>query len=418
MGIVIRLVAIVSIVAIVGLFALFTFTPLVSGVRPTQVVCVASPSRRPKHPQFSYQQLAVLAVGAGGGSIMSFGPDSKYIAAASDTNGQVAVRDTLAFQQMTTLQHSAQPDVRLVALAVSPNGAHLASAGSDHATVVWELATQRRLGQVQHSADVRKLAFSADNRWLASAAWDGHIHVVSLAAGGATPTWDLTATASNAATLIVTDIAFSPHGRWLASVSQGKLGPGVIHLWDLTTGEGKRLIEFTSAVYSTILYSADGRWLIAGTGNGAPLVVWDALTHKAVAQMPTTSGFNYLAISADSRLIAYSESTLAGTYSVRIWRTDTWTPLAEFQPGDVVWDIAFSPDGMQLAVGVGQQTGQPDGSVSGLHEAQVYDPQTGRLIARLPHPQPIEQVLRVQFSPDGCLLATGTPATLRIWQVQ
>jgi len=68
-------------------------------------------------------------------------------------------------------------------------------------------------------------------------------------------------------------------------------------------------------------------------------------------------------------------------------------------------DVAFSPDGRTVAVGLGNK------------RARLYDVATGRQVAVLEGHS--EAVTSVAFSPDGNLVVSGsTDKTVRIWEVK
>jgi WD40 repeat protein len=61
-----------------------------------------------------------------------------------------------------------------------------------------------------------------------------------------------------------------------------------------------------------------------------------------------------------------------------------------------------STDGSLVAVGYGDRT------------ARVWETETGRLVAELPHPAPVSGVA---FSPDGRFLVTGSSDAATIWDL-
>src|SRR5947209_4171407 len=92
-----------------------------------------------------------------------------------------ALRSRLAFfpRPIARLQH-ALDDVR--AIAFSPDGLHLATAGRDHSARLWEISSGREIAQVRHGrrvyndgpifGEVNAVAFSPDGRYIASAGDD------------------------------------------------------------------------------------------------------------------------------------------------------------------------------------------------------------------------------------------------------
>jgi WD40 repeat protein len=69
------------------------------------------------------------------------------------------------------------------ALAVSPDGKVLVSAGDDRTVKFWDIESGRHFNTLRaHSDAVRGLAFSQDGRRLATAGWD---RLVKLWEGGA-----------------------------------------------------------------------------------------------------------------------------------------------------------------------------------------------------------------------------------------
>ncbi len=119
---------------------------------------------------------------------------------------------------------------------------------------------------------------------------------------------------------------------------------------------------------------------------------------------------NKLVFSSDGQLLAGIVSHGETQTKIVVWEVPTWQVVSEMPADDVVWDIAFSPDGRWLAAGLGQGIEHPP-----ANEGQLWDVASGTLMARMPHQG---QVLTVAFSHDGTRVATGSHDAVKIWEVQ
>jgi WD40 repeat protein len=158
---------------------------------------------------------------------VAFSPDGTRLACYSVHDQAVKVWDALTGREELTLPGPAES----FALAFSPDGARLASAGgimdpSGTAVVagevkVWDAATGKEALALRGPAAVTSLAFSPDGARVAAACRDGSVRLWDAALGQ--PTLTLTEHAGP-----VTSIAFSPDGTRMGTASLD----GTVKVWD------------------------------------------------------------------------------------------------------------------------------------------------------------------------------------------
>jgi WD40 repeat protein len=282
------------------------------------------------------------------------------------------------------------------ACRLSPDGRTLAGVAPDlRAVRLLDPATGEEVRRLEgHQERVTALAFSADNKWLATGSADETVRL-----------WD---TRSGLGRTLVrgvgesTQMAFSPDGRLLAGISTR----GYLRVWEAATG--KRLYrrkaptvlldgEPVRESFRALAFSPDGRSLLAATA--AEACVHEARSGHCWARFRRSdrAPLRCVAWSPDGRTVA-----LAGA-DVQLWQSGRLSPVDTLRASFAeIAALAFAPDGRKLAVDC------VDGSM------QLWDVPARRLLPPLPGHR--GAVRAVAFAPDGRTVVTSTGSGLCLWR--
>jgi WD40 repeat protein len=326
---------------------------------------------------------------------LAFTPDGRQLLSAGFDRtvkvwGATPPDARVSFEVLTLRDHRAP----VMALALDATGAHMASGGEDGKVLLWDGDGHLLRTLAGHSGPVEGVALSSDGRLVASAGRDKVARVWDATTGQVLHT----ITAAD----WMSDVAFSPDGRLLAVARRDFGGETGIRLWATATWE-ELPTRFADSVgeLTSLAFSPDGRFLAAGLppGQGQTFYrvqVWEGATGRVVQTLPAEG--NDVAFSPDGRQLACA----GGIRSLCLFDLDTGKELRQFPHSSAVLSVAFHPDGKRLA------TGDQEGGV------RVWDASTGRLL-RSYHGH-ARTVANVAFTPDGRRLVSASyDQTIRIW---
>jgi WD40 repeat protein/predicted Ser/Thr protein kinase len=228
------------------------------------------------------------------------------------------------------------PDVPVDTCAVvSVDGRRVAVAGRPYPGIlVIDLVTGKRLAAFLDLRAITALAISPDGSQVVSAGFNGVLKVWSVASGALE-------TEFKAFLDPIWGIAYSQDGRFLAGGGNNRS----LKVWDTSSWtEGAPLLGHDSTV-RCVAFSPDGQRMISGSEDELAMI-WPSHSHGLQTEMPQLlRGPRWIdrtpciAFSPDSRLFAGT----AADGTIKVWRTDTIACTATF-PEDAR-TVAFSPDG-------------------------------------------------------------------------
>jgi len=220
---------------------------------------------------------------AGAVSAMAFSPDGKQLATAGEDRSVILWDPATG----TKLQTLAGQSGMVTAVTFSPNGAYLAATGGDRAVRVWDVAS----GRLLRTLPISTLGYAIALGPAAPKDGAGGTRVAAGANDGTVKVWDV-ATGEEIVVIRghageVWGVAFSPDGRLLATAGND----GIAKVWEIAPGgNGTHVVreQLTLAGHSGavngILFSPDGLRL-ATAGQDGTAKLWDVGTGREVLSL-------------------------------------------------------------------------------------------------------------------------------------
>jgi RNA polymerase sigma factor (sigma-70 family) len=244
---------------------------------------------------------------------VAFAPDGRTLASAGGDQ-LIILWDAATGKEIRRLKGQT---TWITSIAFTPDGKVLASGGYDQTVRLWDVATGKEVRRLpRHTTYLEAIALSPDGRTLAAGDWqtvrlwdvatgkelpqckglEREIYSVAFAPDGRTVAaggrdsmvllWDV-ATGREIRRLSGHEdggvfVTFSPDGKTLAtgarahspSVAMGKYWDYTVRLWEVATGQQRRLLGSHPGGAFTLAFSPDGRKLASGGGD-TTVLVWD-----------------------------------------------------------------------------------------------------------------------------------------------
>jgi WD40 repeat protein len=314
-----------------------------------------------------------------------FAPDGATVVAATGLTLHAIAVDT-GEEHPVLLRHGGP----VKAAAWSPDGALVATGGTDRSVRLWDPVTGEHLRLLEgHLGFVYAVRFSPDGRLLASAGQDGTVRF-----------WDIETGAPEAVLiegeLAVTDLDFSPDGTALLAAVADR----TLRIIDVETGEESVGVGGLPGITFQARYLGSGAQIASASRD---VRVFDAASFSELRRIEGFDGsVTGFAASPDGRLLAGG----LVTKEVLLWDEDGETLHRLLGHPGRITAAAFAADGVLLATASETESG-----------ARLWNAPEGRALGVLEgHRAP---VLCLAFDPDGARLLTGSEdGTALVWSTR
>ncbi|AFY96639.1 WD40 repeat domain-containing protein [Chamaesiphon minutus] len=327
---------------------------------------------------------------------IDFSPDGRLLATGNSTNDvkiweidRIRANDAPPTAIATLHGHTSLVSL----LKFSPDGKLLVTGGVDRSIRWWSTTTWQELSRwVGYTNRIQSAIFTPDGTQIVSSSQDGIVRVWDVRTG------DLVRSLRGHDPGLILMVAYNPHSGSIASASEDR----TVKIWDAATGDLVRTLAADRQAVWSVKFSPDGKLLASGCGEGR-VRFWTETGELAATLLGHSRVVRSIVFSPEGQLMATASFDL----SWRLWDVKTRELIhAQTDYSNLIWDLAFSPNGRFLAVGAGV-----------ANVAQLWDVPACQLVREFAgHTQ---DILAIEFSPDGRYLATGSAdRTIKIWEVE
>ncbi len=273
-------------------------------------------------------------------------------------------------------------------IAVSPNGAALATSGGGQAALVWHAGTKKALCSLDAPYTVHALAYSPDGKLIAGALGK-QVRLWDAATGQVHADWEGPEDP-------ITALAFSPDSGTLATASATGLA---VWLWRVADGEAILIIQdaLQGCTIEALAFHPDGQRLAVGGidhlatgGSDGAVALWNI--PGRYAEVDSFEGARAIAMHPDGQRLAFAMLQ----QSIGILDFASQQLIDEYLGHDgQVTALAYSADGKLLVSGSEDRT------------LRMWNDAGDELVVA----ELDSQITALAFSPDGQFLYTGNANT-------
>ena len=282
-----------------------------------------------------------------------YSPDGNIIVCGQD-NGTVQLWDTQTMKLKSTLTGHTE---RIKSVAFAPNGDTIATASSDSTVRLWDAVTGKSKAILTDYMHINTADYAPDSKTIVTGDRDGKVHFWDVSTGA------LKNTFTGDKDGIIFNITYSPDGKTIAVVSSYN---DRVLLRDAKTGEHKATLPHFGVIdtiflllqnreydIGSIAYSPDGKTIVTGgnyyTVEKGTVYLWDArsgIRKRIIFKGP--GAVRTVVFSKDGKRII---ATGDWKNEIRVWHAEIGKELTP-TPTDIPSGskrLLHSPDGMTTA---------------------------------------------------------------------